>query len=322
MPRTGLRGHYGKASGLAISRPSRHRRPRGQGDRAAGRGRRGHRRAGAPEDGPHDDLHGRRGRPTARTSSSATRRSWPRSGGSAWPRPTSCCPACSSRCASTWPASSARPEPWPAKSSKRRSPGEGSVWPYPRRTARERWAIGHPSFGTRRRGPNGEKWFTKRAAQQALRDDAGRRLARRAGRPEQAAARRVPRRVGRRAAPGAVDDRQLPQEHPAAHRPGARHGAAGRADHGADRPAVPRARARRPRRPPPGRGPVAAHRPLHPHDPERRARRRGEDPAPGAQPGRRRLAAHGEAGEGAGDAPVDGRPARRVPGLGARARAG
>ena len=55
------------------------------------------------------------------------------------------------------------------KATKRRSPGEGSVWPYTEKNGTERWAIGHPSFGTRRRGPNGEKWFTKRAAQQALR---------------------------------------------------------------------------------------------------------------------------------------------------------
>jgi integrase len=52
---------------------------------------------------------------------------------------------------------------------KRRSPGEGSVWAYRERNGTERWAIGHPSFGTRRRGPNGEKWFTKKAAQDALR---------------------------------------------------------------------------------------------------------------------------------------------------------
>jgi integrase len=52
---------------------------------------------------------------------------------------------------------------------KRRSPGEGSVWSYRERNGTERWAIGHPSFGTRRRGPNGEKWFTKKAAQDALR---------------------------------------------------------------------------------------------------------------------------------------------------------
>ena len=57
----------------------------------------------------------------------------------------------------------------PATSSKRRSPGEGSVWAYREQNGTERWAIGHPSFWTRRRGPNGEKWFTKRAAQDALR---------------------------------------------------------------------------------------------------------------------------------------------------------
>jgi integrase len=53
------------------------------------------------------------------------------------------------------------------KSTKRRSPGEGSVWPYQTK-AGERWAIGHPSFGTRR---NASGWGkTKRTAQQALRD--------------------------------------------------------------------------------------------------------------------------------------------------------
>jgi integrase len=55
------------------------------------------------------------------------------------------------------------------KQNKRRSPGEGSVWPYRQKNGTERWAIGHPSFGTRRRGTNGEKWFTKKAAQEALR---------------------------------------------------------------------------------------------------------------------------------------------------------
>ena len=50
------------------------------------------------------------------------------------------------------------------KASKRRSPGEGSVWPYQTK-AGERWAIGHPSFGTRR---NASGWAkTKRTAQQA-----------------------------------------------------------------------------------------------------------------------------------------------------------
>ncbi len=57
----------------------------------------------------------------------------------------------------------------PRQGGKRRSPGEGSVWPYRQKDGTERWAIGHPSFGTRRRGPNGEKWFTKKAAQEALR---------------------------------------------------------------------------------------------------------------------------------------------------------
>lgn len=57
----------------------------------------------------------------------------------------------------------------PAPNRKRRSPGEGSVWSYQEKSGRERWAVGHPSFGTRRRGPDGEKWFTQRAAQQALR---------------------------------------------------------------------------------------------------------------------------------------------------------
>ena len=53
------------------------------------------------------------------------------------------------------------------KATKRRSPGEGSVWPYQTK-AWERWAIGHPSFGTRR---NVSGWGkTKRTAQQALRD--------------------------------------------------------------------------------------------------------------------------------------------------------
>ena len=53
------------------------------------------------------------------------------------------------------------------KATKRRSPGEGSVWPY-QTMAGERWAIGHPSFGTRR---NASGWGkTKRTAQQALRD--------------------------------------------------------------------------------------------------------------------------------------------------------
>jgi integrase len=58
----------------------------------------------------------------------------------------------------------------PKAAAKRRSPGEGSVWSYKEQNGTERWAIGHPSFGTRRRGANGEKWFTKKAAQTALRE--------------------------------------------------------------------------------------------------------------------------------------------------------
>ena len=52
---------------------------------------------------------------------------------------------------------------------KRRSPGEGSVWEYREKNGTVRYAIGHPSFGTRRRGPHGERWFTRRDAQAALR---------------------------------------------------------------------------------------------------------------------------------------------------------
>lgn len=43
------------------------------------------------------------------------------------------------------------------------------MWAYLEQNGTERWAIGHPSFGTRRRSPSGEKWFTKKAAQDALR---------------------------------------------------------------------------------------------------------------------------------------------------------
>jgi integrase len=59
---------------------------------------------------------------------------------------------------------------------RRRSPGEGSVWPY-RAGGQQRYAIGYVaelSDGTRksvtrRRGPNGEKWTTERDAKRALR---------------------------------------------------------------------------------------------------------------------------------------------------------
>jgi integrase len=52
---------------------------------------------------------------------------------------------------------------------KRRSPGEGSVWRYRMKNRTERWAIAHPSFGTRRVDREGEGWYTKTAAQDALR---------------------------------------------------------------------------------------------------------------------------------------------------------
>lgn len=55
------------------------------------------------------------------------------------------------------------------KAAKRRSPGEGSVWAYRLKDGTVRQAIGHPSFGTRRQGPNGEKWYTQTEAQEALR---------------------------------------------------------------------------------------------------------------------------------------------------------
>jgi integrase len=56
----------------------------------------------------------------------------------------------------------------PPKKTKRSSPGNGSVWPYREKNGTLRYAIGHPSFGTRRRGPNGEKWFTEKDARAAL----------------------------------------------------------------------------------------------------------------------------------------------------------
>jgi len=50
----------------------------------------------------------------------------------------------------------------------RRFPGDGSVWRYSTDAEPVRYAIGHPSFGTRRRGPNGEKWTTFEEAEAAL----------------------------------------------------------------------------------------------------------------------------------------------------------
>ena len=124
------------------------------------------------------------------------------------------------------------------KARKRRSPGEGSVWPYQTK-AGERWAIGHPAFGTRR---NASGWGkTKKEAQEALRVmlvDAKRgELVDPSKQPlgayldEWAA--------GLRLAPSTVASyRKNIRLHI---KPGARHGPAGRADDRADRPAVPRA---------------------------------------------------------------------------------
>ena len=66
----------------------------------------------------------------------------------------------------------------PARSHKRRSPGEGSVWPYTTKAGERRIAIGYVVQApdgtrkrvTRRRGPNGERWTTERDAKRALRE--------------------------------------------------------------------------------------------------------------------------------------------------------
>jgi integrase len=63
------------------------------------------------------------------------------------------------------------------KATRRRSPGEGSVWAYKTKAGAERYAIGYVRVmpdGTRRSvtrrvGPNGEKWTTEKAAKTALR---------------------------------------------------------------------------------------------------------------------------------------------------------
>jgi integrase len=60
---------------------------------------------------------------------------------------------------------------------KRRSPGEGSVWPYRTKAGQLRYAIGFVRVMpdgtrkaiTRRTGPNGERWTTERDAKRALR---------------------------------------------------------------------------------------------------------------------------------------------------------
>jgi integrase len=64
-----------------------------------------------------------------------------------------------------------------ARVRRRRSPGEGSVWPYTTKAGEKRYAIGyvveHPDGTrrsvTRRRGPHGEKWATRKEAAAALR---------------------------------------------------------------------------------------------------------------------------------------------------------
>ena len=189
-----------------------------------------------------------------------------------------------------------------AHARKRRSPGEGSVWEYKERNGTVRYAVGHPSFGTRRRGPNGEKWFTKKAAR--------RRSARswstppaaswssRASRSSAPTARRSSTGCGssrRRGRPtsrtGADARRALP----------ARRRAARAADrHEADRP-LPGAGEVRPQGPQGRGGPVGADGPLHPHDHPRRPRPGGEGRPAAAQPRRRGHAADRPRGEGAGD---------------------
>src|SRR5215470_5441179 len=64
-----------------------------------------------------------------------------------------------------------------ARPRRRRSPGEGSVWPYRTKAGQLRYAIGYvrvmPDGScksvTRRRGANGEQWTTERDAKRALR---------------------------------------------------------------------------------------------------------------------------------------------------------
>jgi integrase len=65
-----------------------------------------------------------------------------------------------------------------ARSRKRRSPGEGSVWPYRTKAGQLRYAIGFVRLMpdgtrkavTRRTGPHGERWTTERDAKRALRE--------------------------------------------------------------------------------------------------------------------------------------------------------
>jgi len=61
---------------------------------------------------------------------------------------------------------------------RRRSPGEGSVWPYATKAGEQRYAIGYMLEApdgtrrsvTRRRGSHGEKWTTRKEAATALRE--------------------------------------------------------------------------------------------------------------------------------------------------------
>jgi integrase len=65
-----------------------------------------------------------------------------------------------------------------SKARKRRSPGEGSVWPYRTKAGQLRYAIGYVRLMpdgtrkavTRRTGPHGERWTTERDAKRALRE--------------------------------------------------------------------------------------------------------------------------------------------------------
>jgi integrase len=51
---------------------------------------------------------------------------------------------------------------------RRRSPGTGSHWPYKEKNGTQRYAIGFPGIGTRRVSSSGEKWYTAKAAEEAL----------------------------------------------------------------------------------------------------------------------------------------------------------
>jgi integrase len=65
-----------------------------------------------------------------------------------------------------------------ARQRRRRSPGEGSVWPYRTKAGQQRFAIGYVRLMpdgsrkavTRRTGPAGERWTTERDAKRALRE--------------------------------------------------------------------------------------------------------------------------------------------------------